>query len=165
MQRLTYADAMNRFGSDKPDLRFGHEIVELTSYFAATPFRVFQADYVGAVVMPGGASQPRRQLDALAGVRHDNAGTAAWRTCWWARTVSLAGRWPKTSRSRSGMGWSLRLVLRRETASSSRPARVGWHSRCSAPLGWKSVGALGLSTSMPGRFAGWSIRRCSSRRA
>src|SRR6185295_16422113 len=64
VQRLTYADAMNRFGSDKPDLRFGHEIVELTSYFAATPFRVFQAEYVGAVVMPGGASQPRRQLDA-----------------------------------------------------------------------------------------------------
>ena len=64
VQRLTYADAMNRFGTDKPDLRFGHEIVELTSYFAETPFRVFQAEYVGAVVMPGGASQPRRQLDA-----------------------------------------------------------------------------------------------------
>ena len=63
VQRLTYADAMNRFGTDKPDLRFGHEIVELTSYFAGTPFRVFQAEYVGAVIMPGGASQPRRQLD------------------------------------------------------------------------------------------------------
>jgi aspartyl-tRNA synthetase len=62
--RLTYADAMDRFGTDKPDLRFGQEIVELTSYFAETPFRVFQANYVGAVVMPGGASQPRRQLDA-----------------------------------------------------------------------------------------------------
>src|SRR5919107_2242062 len=63
-QRMTYADAMNRYGTDKPDLRFGHELVELTDYFADTPFRVFQADYVGAVVMPGGASQPRRQLDA-----------------------------------------------------------------------------------------------------
>jgi aspartyl-tRNA synthetase len=62
--RLTYADAMNRFGTDKPDLRFGQELVELTDYFVETPFRVFQADYVGAVVMPGGASQPRRQLDA-----------------------------------------------------------------------------------------------------
>jgi aspartyl-tRNA synthetase len=63
MSRMTYADAMNRYGTDKPDLRFGHELIELTAYFAGTPFRVFQADYVGAVVMPGGASQPRRQLD------------------------------------------------------------------------------------------------------
>jgi len=62
--RLSYAEAMNRFGTDKPDLRFGQEIVELTDYFAQTPFRVFQAEYVGAVVMPGGADQPRRQLDA-----------------------------------------------------------------------------------------------------
>ncbi|MFT3662511.1 MAG: aspartate--tRNA ligase [Gordonia sp. (in: high G+C Gram-positive bacteria)] len=62
--RITYADAMRRFGSDKPDLRFGIELVECTEYFAETPFRVFRAPYVGAVVMPGGASQPRRQLDA-----------------------------------------------------------------------------------------------------
>jgi aspartyl-tRNA synthetase len=64
LPRLTYAEAMNRFGTDKPDLRFGQELVELTSYFAETPFRVFQAEYVGAVVMPGGAGQPRRRLDA-----------------------------------------------------------------------------------------------------
>ena len=61
--RMTYADAMRRFGSDKPDLRFGLELVECTEYFADTPFRVFQSPYVGAVVMPGGASQPRRTLD------------------------------------------------------------------------------------------------------
>ncbi|MFD8245045.1 aspartate--tRNA ligase [Nocardia sp. NPDC059691] len=61
---MTYAEAMRRFGSDKPDLRFGVEITECTDYFKDTPFRVFQAPYVGAVVMPGGASQPRRQLDA-----------------------------------------------------------------------------------------------------
>jgi aspartyl-tRNA synthetase len=62
--RMTYADSMARYGNDKPDLRFGQELVELTDYFADTPFRVFQAPYVGAVVMPGGASQPRKQLDA-----------------------------------------------------------------------------------------------------
>ncbi len=62
--RMTYADAMARFGSDKPDLRMGLELVECTDYFADTTFRVFQADYVGAVVMPGGGSQPRRQFDA-----------------------------------------------------------------------------------------------------
>ncbi len=64
LARMTYAEAMRRFGTDKPDLRMGLELVECTEYFADTPFRVFQADYVGAVVMPGGASQPRRQLDA-----------------------------------------------------------------------------------------------------
>ncbi|KQP67011.1 aspartate--tRNA ligase [Nocardioides sp. Leaf285] len=62
--RMTYADAMRRYGSDKPDLRMGLELVECTDYFADTPFRVFQAPYVGAVVMPGGASQPRKKLDA-----------------------------------------------------------------------------------------------------
>lgn len=61
--RLSYADAMRRFGSDKPDLRFGLELVECTEFFSETTFRVFQAPYVGAVVMPGGAAQSRRTLD------------------------------------------------------------------------------------------------------
>lgn len=60
---ITFKDAMEKYGSDKPDLRFGQELVDLTSYFEHTPFRVFQAPYVGAVVMPGGASQPRRTFD------------------------------------------------------------------------------------------------------
>ncbi|GAA3967714.1 aspartate--tRNA ligase [Thermobifida alba] len=63
-RRMPFAEAMDRFGSDKPDLRFGQELTELTEFFAHTPFRVFQAPYVGAVVMPGGASQSRRELDA-----------------------------------------------------------------------------------------------------
>ncbi len=74
--RMTYADAMGRYGSDKPDLRFGCELTDLTGYFAQTPFRVFQAPYVGAVVMPGGAAQARRELDG-------------WQE--WARAVGPAG--------------------------------------------------------------------------
>jgi aspartyl-tRNA synthetase len=62
--RITYHEAMAKYGSDKPDLRFDLEITDLTEFFADTPFRVFQAPYVGAVVMAGGAGQPRRQLDA-----------------------------------------------------------------------------------------------------
>jgi aspartyl-tRNA synthetase len=64
IQRITYADAMAKYGSDKPDLRFELQLTDLTDFFRDTPFRVFQAPYVGAVVMPGGASQPRRQFDA-----------------------------------------------------------------------------------------------------
>jgi aspartyl-tRNA synthetase len=64
LPRMTYAEAMARFGSDKPDLRMGLELVDCTSYFSDTEFRVFQAPYVGAVVMPGGGDQPRRQFDA-----------------------------------------------------------------------------------------------------
>ncbi|MGB6205912.1 aspartate--tRNA ligase [Mycobacterium sp.] len=63
LPRISYADAMRRFGSDKPDLRFSLELVECTDFFKDTTFRVFQAPYVGAVVMAGGASQPRRTLD------------------------------------------------------------------------------------------------------
>ena len=62
--RMTYRDAMEKYGSDKPDLRFGLELVDLTDYFKDTTFRVFQNPYVGAVVMPGGASQSRRTFDA-----------------------------------------------------------------------------------------------------
>jgi aspartyl-tRNA synthetase len=61
--RMTYAEAMTRYGSDKPDLRLDLELTECTDYFTETPFRVFKAPYVGAVVMPGGAAQPRKQLD------------------------------------------------------------------------------------------------------
>jgi aspartyl-tRNA synthetase len=64
IKHMTYADAMDKYGSDKPDLRFGYELTEVTEFFSATTFRVFQAPYVGAVVMPGGADSPRRELDA-----------------------------------------------------------------------------------------------------
>jgi aspartyl-tRNA synthetase len=61
--RLTYAESMRRYGSDKPDLRFELELVDLTEHMAGTEFRVFQAEHVGAVVVPGGASYTRKELD------------------------------------------------------------------------------------------------------
>ena len=61
---MTYADAMQNYGSDKPDLRFDLQLIEQTAFFAKTEFRVFQAPYVGSVVAPGGATSPRRELDA-----------------------------------------------------------------------------------------------------
>lgn len=64
IRHMTYADAMRKYGSDKPDLRFDLQLIEQTAFFAKTEFRVFQAPYVGSVVMPGGATSPRRELDA-----------------------------------------------------------------------------------------------------
>ncbi len=65
--RMTFAESVTRFGIDRPDLRFGCELVDFTDYFANTAFRVFAPKgrdwHVGAIVMPGGASQPRRTLD------------------------------------------------------------------------------------------------------
>ncbi|WP_052305266.1 aspartate--tRNA ligase [Stackebrandtia nassauensis] len=65
---ITWHDAMRRYGSDKPDLRFGVELVDLSTYLKGTEFRVFSGalaagGHVGAVVMPGGASQTRKELD------------------------------------------------------------------------------------------------------
>src|SRR4051794_8426432 len=63
--RLTYWESMRRYGSDKPDLRIeGLELVDLTDHMAGTEFRVFQAEHIGAVVVPGGADYTRKELDA-----------------------------------------------------------------------------------------------------
>ncbi len=62
-RRMTWHEAMRRYGSDKPDLRFDLELVDLTEHMAGTEFRVFQAEHVGAVVVPGGAAYTRKELD------------------------------------------------------------------------------------------------------
>ena len=68
MPRISWHDAMDSYGSDKPDLRYEVRLTELTDYLRGTAFRVFaqaidSGGYVGAVVMPGGAAQTRKELD------------------------------------------------------------------------------------------------------
>ena len=114
LPRMTYADAMARFGSDKPDLRFGVELTDLTSYFAGTEFRVFQAPYVGAVVMPGGAGPDPPRARRLAGLgqvaRRPRPGLRPHR----ARTARSRARSARTSRTeRTGLAAGRRRVRRR----------------------------------------------------
>ena len=163
LPRLTYAEAMNRFGTDKPDLRFGQELVELTDYFAETPFRVFQAEYVGAVVMPGGASQPRKQLDAWQEFARQR-GHRGLAYVLVGEDGELGGPVAKNLSESERTGLAQRSVPRRGTASSLRPVHAPWRSRCSVPPGWRLAGAWGSSTRTPGRSAGWSMLHCSSRR-
>lgn len=68
--RLSYAEALDRYGSDKPDLRFGLELVDLTEVLGTSEFRVFQETIVNrgqikGIAAPGCAAYTRRELDAL----------------------------------------------------------------------------------------------------
>ena len=67
IERMTWHDAMDRYGSDKPDLRFGLELIEVTPVFAATGFKAFaSAEAIKAVRVPGGAADfGRNRLDGL----------------------------------------------------------------------------------------------------
>ena len=161
---MTYADAMRRYGSDKPDLRFGLELVELTDYFADTPFRVFQAAYVGAVVMPGGAVQPRKQLDA-------------WQE--WAKQRGARGLAYVLVGDDGELGGPVAKNLS-ETERAGLAEPVGAEpGDCVFFAAGRREDARGAarrgpargrpalrarSTSRPGRSCGSSTRRCSSRR-
>ncbi|HIV82946.1 MAG TPA: aspartate--tRNA ligase [Candidatus Prevotella intestinigallinarum] len=66
LQQMTWHEAMRRFGSDKPDLRFGMEFVELMDVLKTGAFPVFDsAEYIGGICVPGCASYTRKQLDQL----------------------------------------------------------------------------------------------------
>jgi aspartyl-tRNA synthetase len=65
VERLTWHEAMDRYGTDKPDLRFGLELVDVSEVFAATEFRAFQAESVKAIRVPGHGDLARNRLDAL----------------------------------------------------------------------------------------------------
>lgn len=80
--RIPYTEAMERYGSDKPDLRFGMELVELTSVFSKTEFGVFKnAECIKAICVPGGASLSRKQIDAFTAIaKSEGAGGLAYIT-------------------------------------------------------------------------------------
>src|SRR3984957_13831559 len=78
---MTWADALDRFGTDKPDLRFGMELVDLTKEFAGTEVRVFKGSHFKAIVVPDGATWPRKRLDEVTELakEHGAAGLAWFR--------------------------------------------------------------------------------------
>ncbi len=78
--RIPYSEAMERFGTDKPDLRFGMELIELTNVFAITEFGVFKnADAVKAICVKNGASLSRKQIDDFTQIaKNEGAGGLAY---------------------------------------------------------------------------------------
>jgi aspartyl-tRNA synthetase len=79
MVRISWHEAMDRYGTDKPDVRLGMELVELTGIFGATRFQAFQAPAVKGVNVRGGGETTRRTLDDLTGrARQLGAKGLAW---------------------------------------------------------------------------------------
>ena len=163
IRRMTYAEAMSRYGSDKPDLRFGIELTDLTEYFGQTQFRVFQNPYVGAVVMTGGASQARRQLDAWQEwAKQRGARGLAYVLVGEDGGLDERGPVVKNLSEAERAGLAEPSVRSPATASSSPRAPRTMPVRCSAPPAARSPGAPACSTSRRGRSCGSSTRRCSN---
>lgn len=79
--RITYREAMDKYGTDKPDLRYGLEMVDLTDALKGCEFKVFQAPCVKAICVPGGASFTRKQIDDFTELaRKNGAGGLAYIT-------------------------------------------------------------------------------------
>jgi aspartyl-tRNA synthetase len=88
--RMTWADALDRYGTDKPDLRFGMELVDLSDAFAGTEVRAFSASYVKALLVADGASFTRSRLDDLV-EQAKRAGAAGLA---WFRVTAAEGAGP-----------------------------------------------------------------------
>ena len=107
--RMTYAESMARFGSDKPDLRMGLELVDCTEYFTETPFRVFQSAVRRRRADARGSEPAPQAAGRLAGVGQAARRARAWRTCCSPRTASSAARWPRTCREEERAGLAAHL--------------------------------------------------------
>ena len=166
--QMTYADAMARYGSDKPDLRFGLRADRPDRATSrSTEFRVFQAPYVGAVVMPGGAAQTRKELDgwqewaksrgarglAYVLIGADGAVTAPAR---WRRTCPSAERAGLAAAAGASAGDAVFFAAGTASAGPG-PARRG-------PAGDRPP-LRPDRRDRPGRSPGWWTRRCSRRTA
>jgi aspartyl-tRNA synthetase len=79
IERITWAQALDRFGTDKPDLRFGMELIDLSTEFAGTEVRAFSSPVVKAIVVEGGGEFTRSRLDTLTDqAKKAGAGGLAW---------------------------------------------------------------------------------------
>ena len=161
LPRITWKDAMDKYGSDKPDLRFGNPLVELTEYFKNTPFRVFQAPYVGAVVFKGGAATPRRQFDAWQDwARQRGAKGLAYVV--FGENGELKGPVPRTYPMRSATAYARPSVPRKATPCSSPPVPASQPSCCWVPCVWSSPPAKACWIRRSSLSLGSWTSRCSS---
>ncbi|VEJ29499.1 Aspartate--tRNA ligase [Rothia dentocariosa] len=161
IRRMTYTEAMEKYGTDKPDLRFGLELTELTDYFANTTFRVFKAPYVGAVVMPGGASQPRRTLDAWQEwAKQRGAKGLAYVLV--QEDGELTGPVAKNITDEERAGLTVATGANPGTASSSPPVKLNRRVLCWALPVLRSVTVPALSRTASGRSCGLWMRLSSS---
>lgn len=161
IRRIPWQEAMDKYGSDKPDLRFGNELIELTDYFKNTPFRVFQAPYVGAVLFKGGASTPRRQFDAWQDWAKQR-GAKGLAYVVFGENGELKDLSQRTSPARNAMGSRKLWVPRMAMPCSSQQVPANPPSCCSVPYASNSPTAPVCSTRRNSHSAGWSTSRCSS---
>ncbi len=162
--RMTYGEAMRRYGSDKPDLRLDLELVDLTDHMAGTEFRVFQAEHVGAVVVPGGAAYTRKELDAWQEWAKARGGKGiAWLLVPGGRRAE--GLDHQARAGAAGSRCRPPPVPRPVTRSCSPPVPVVRRWSCSARCDSRSAGSRGWYARTSGGSSGSSTRRCSSRGA